>query len=252
MNPSGQVQANSNQLSAQWSSAHYSKQQQVPKDYETQQSVPDKTKRQSPGPHGESTGIWKEFSAGMDMLQKYFTHTQADMTAIAASNIRLLHNNLQTTSSYRSIIKTAGSHQDEESMLTHWPLINGSKLYASILCLNDSDTDPLHRNLASHICYDYFNSEDDLGSEAQVLSLFLILEGKLSITRTRDTKSPPVKVSFLSRKHTNHTNKTCFRSGDVLFNPHQQGDISSIHSQQKNTLLLGVHLAFSRNTEKVL
>lgn len=240
MNLSGLTQAGKANYTNHMTTAHGQRSNPPPQ----WQAAPEKGSVALARNSGDYPGMWKEFFSGMHMLHQYFARTRADMSAIAAANIRLLHNNLQITPGYRQILKSAKQHRDDQTMLTHWPLINDPKLYGSIIGLNNSGHELSPHNLVSQICYDDFNTDAVLGTEEPVFSFYLVIAGKLAVGRGKVTPTCPDHNLLHFNRHPKKPNEVIYKPGDVLVNPQHQGDISSIQTKHKNTLLLGVHLAF--------
>jgi len=82
-----------------------------------------------------SHAVWKEFQAGMYVLRKYACHSSANSTAIAKSNLQLLHRTLLKDPDYSQRLQAASSKGAKSSLPTSHCVFANHELRADILTL---------------------------------------------------------------------------------------------------------------------
>lgn len=185
--------------------------------------------------------IWQEFVNGMQLLNQHVRRINADVTQIIRSNLRLLHSNLQDTQQYKELVNTAKQKLDKESLLSRWPIISNEQVQASLIRINQNiERSP---NLATHLCYDYFNTSDDFQGLEPASSLFFVLSGKLCVEYSSELNKVLQQDDATSQPGLSVTSRV-IKSGEVLINPQYQDNLLSMSNKHKNTLILATHIAY--------
>jgi len=87
-----------------------------------------------------SLAAWKEFQAGMQILQRYAGRSPANIQHIAKSNLQLLHRSLSFDKLYRSNIENLQQQASKNSIPTQRRIYSGQGLTADLLTLQDGAT----------------------------------------------------------------------------------------------------------------
>jgi hypothetical protein len=184
--------------------------------------------------------IWHEFMTGMQMLYKHGRRTNACAEKVTGANLRLLHNNLRVTTTYKELLTHLKRHCDNQTLFYHWPLSDNHKADCSLIHIAKASRQETNLNhVLGDFVFRYFNERIQSGNRQthSATCMYLVISGKLLVSRTtsetRSSGSGNTKKTF---------SITSYKSGDVLLiTEKDKQHIVDIRSNQKHTQLFGVY-----------
>jgi len=165
-----------------------------------------------------SLSAWKAFQAGMQMLQRYADRSPIDISAIAKSNLQLLHQSLSYDSQYSDNIE----HIRREGTEKGQPMLR--RLYAD-------------QGLTADLLTFQEGSSINLTTLPQRYTMHLLISGSAQLDTENKTSSP---VQYWWERISPNSNKNYLRSGDVITHSYNQKN-GRLIAHRKNCLLLRVH-----------
>ncbi|NOX91116.1 MAG: hypothetical protein GXP18_01295 [Gammaproteobacteria bacterium] len=165
-----------------------------------------------------SLSAWKEFQAGMQMLQQYASRAPVDIHAVAKSNLRLLHQSLSCNAQYSDNIEDIWREGAKSGRPTLRHLYANQGLTADLLTLQDG-------------------ASINLTTQPQCYAMYLLISGNAQLDAENENNSP---VRHWWNRIGSNGNKNSLRSGAVIIQSCKQEN-SQLVARGKNCLLLKIH-----------
>jgi len=166
-----------------------------------------------------SLAAWKEFYAGMQILQRYAGRSSADVHLIAKSNLQLLHRSLSYDSLYRNSIESILREGDQSSPPTSRRLYSNQGLTADLLPLQDGASIKL-MTLPQHY------------------TMYLLISGNAQLHATSENDNPVVQHWW--KRLGAAGNKNHLRNGAAIICAQNKG-VGQLTANGKNCLVLKIN-----------
>jgi hypothetical protein len=163
---------------------------------------------------------WREFQAGMQILQNFSGRSPANSETIAKANLRLLHRSLLSDPRYVQSLKNARNKKTPNSVPISRCIFHNNGLRADLITLKSGTT--IQLNPQQNIC-----------------AMYLSIIGKPSI-QSSDSR-PPLNKHWWNRYY--HANQgVSLKNGDSLFVSPKKTTKNRLTAEKNECILLRIQL----------